>query len=140
MSLSDTKVKDEKGCNWKKSQWKKLYCDCFLSQRSCTSAWSCFSCWNTPENEQLISNIRSAMIHKNPLAFQEKFTMVNQNASTFTENRTVAIHSRGCKWKKSKWQTGYWECHQIGAKCSSLCKWEGCENPPDESQSDYQDK
>lgn len=129
-----TGKEQEKGCNWKKSEWKKLYCEWFFNQRVWTSACSCFSCWNTPDNEHAIHSIRRAILHKNPLAFQEKFTVISQNASTFTDNKAVAIHTKGWKWKKSKCQTGYWECHQIGAKCSNLCKWESCENQPDEAR------
>lgn len=122
-----TSISDKpKGCTCKKSQWKKMYCECFLNQKIWTSACACFSCWNTTEHQDMILEIRKAILKKNPNAFSDKLKVIDKDATG--QGGPSAIHTNGCKCKRSKCLTGYWECHQLGAKCSDLCKCESCEN------------
>lgn len=97
--LLKTKGKQEKGWTWKKTQWKKLYCECFLKQKECTPACSCYNCWNTHQNTEEIYKIRKEILTKNPNAFSDKLKILNNKSNNGISRESVSIHSLGCKWK-----------------------------------------
>ncbi|KAL2517579.1 CRC domain-containing protein [Abeliophyllum distichum] len=55
-----------KRCNCKKSKCLKLYCDCFAAGIYCAEPCSCQGCFNRPEYEDTVLEIRQQIESRNP--------------------------------------------------------------------------
>jgi hypothetical protein len=114
---------DFKPCNCRKSKCLKLYCECFSNGRKCTSKWDCSPCCNTPLHEGMITQAKEQIINRNPDAFKPKFNDIEEAKKTDTKK-----HQRGCNCQKSGCLKKYWECYQMNAECSDLCRCIGWQN------------
>jgi Tesmin/TSO1-like CXC domain, cysteine-rich domain/F-box-like len=101
-------------CNCKKSKCLKLYCDCFATSATCSSACNCVACENNTEHDGVRQEARRAILDRNPAAFQLK-------ASDDT--------SSGCSCKKSSCLKKYCECYRLGNCCTTdRCRCVTCKN------------
>ena len=124
----ESKAEECKGWTWKKSQWIKLYCECFISKGFCSPSWSWEDWFNMEENEEEITKIRNKIASRNPHAFKSKVKVEETNLSSIEgdqklSSQDIKTHIKGWNWKRSQWSNNYWECHQNGAKCTELWAW-----------------
>ncbi|DBA02832.1 TPA: hypothetical protein N0F65_006622 [Lagenidium giganteum] len=105
-----------KRCSCKKSNCLKLYCECLTAQGYCDERCNCEGCKNRPESQAERERAISAILERNPLAFQPKVA----NGSS--------QHLRGCNCRKSNCMKNYCECHQAGVACTSRCACHQCRN------------
>ncbi|OMP00145.1 hypothetical protein COLO4_12886 [Corchorus olitorius] len=122
-----------KRCNCKRSKCLKLYCECFAAGIYCVDSCACENCYNKPEYEDTVSDVREQIESRNPLAFAP--TVVNQaNTSPNVADDqnwispSSARHKRGCKCKRSKCLKKYCECYRAKVGCSDGCRCECCDN------------
>jgi hypothetical protein len=105
-----------RGCNCKKSQCLKLYCECFAAGDFCAAGCACANCVNTQADFGSVLAARGVVLSKNPAAFEEKVTKREG-------------HRRGCRCKRSRCLKKYCECFHAGAACNpEVCQCEGCRN------------
>ncbi|XP_049377789.1 CRC domain-containing protein TSO1-like isoform X1 [Solanum stenotomum] len=124
-----------KRCNCKKTKCLKLYCDCFAAGVYCVDSCTCQGCFNRPEYEDTVLDVRQQIQSRNPLAFAPKIVqhstsspanILGEGGASFTPSS--ARHKRGCNCKKSMCLKKYCECYQANVGCSSGCRCEGCKN------------
>ncbi|XP_023881872.2 CRC domain-containing protein TSO1 isoform X2 [Quercus suber] len=123
-----------KRCNCKRSKCLKLYCECFAAGVYCVDSCACINCFNKPEYEYTVLDIRQQIESRNPLAFAPKVVKHDTDSPAIimeAGNRNTpssARHKRGCNCKKSKCLKKYCECYQANVGCSNGCRCEGCQN------------
>nr|XP_023881872.1 CRC domain-containing protein TSO1-like isoform X2 [Quercus suber]POE73775.1 protein tesmin/tso1-like cxc 2 [Quercus suber] len=123
-----------KRCNCKRSKCLKLYCECFAAGVYCVDSCACINCFNKPEYEDTVLDIRQQIESRNPLAFAPKVVKHDTDSPAIimeAGNRNTpssARHKRGCNCKKSKCLKKYCECYQANVGCSNGCRCEGCQN------------
>lgn len=87
------------------------------------------------ENDEELANIRKKITVRNPYAFSDKLKLLNKEEEKsieripeLTRSERKRRHVKGCNCKKSQCMNNYCECHQLGAKCTELCKCKECQN------------
>ncbi|TQD74828.1 hypothetical protein C1H46_039638 [Malus baccata] len=91
------------------------YCECFSAGVYCLDSYACQNCYNKPEFEHTVFEIRHHIESRNPLAFTSKVVdnAIDSSAnSTEDQNLTTtssARHKRGSNCKKSKCLEKYCE-------------------------------
>ncbi|KAJ6427301.1 hypothetical protein OIU84_022820 [Salix udensis] len=122
-------------CKCKRSRCLKLYCECFAAGIYCLDTCSCENCFNKPEYEETVLDMRQVTETRNPLAFAPKVvTNATNSPANMMEKGSLmkpssSRHKKGCNCKKSKCSKKYCECFQAGVGCCNGCRCEGCYNP-----------
>jgi hypothetical protein len=80
------------------------------------------------ENAEELAKIRKKITARDPLAFTNKIKVVKEKSKPTPSKDAALRHVKGCKCKKSHCMNNYCECHQLGAKCTELCKCRNCQN------------
>jgi len=111
-SIVQINKEEIKGCNCKRSQCLKLYCDCFAKGSFCINC-NCTDCHNNKEHEEEIMIAKEVISLKNPIAFSKRIS---------GEKRVT------CNCEKSGCLKKYCECFKEGFKCSSNCSCSNCKN------------
>lgn len=94
-----------KGCNCKRTQCLRGYCECFLRKEACTGDCNCNDCHNTQDNIEEVNEARERIRIK------------------------YASRSRiGCNCHKTMCLRNYCSCFRNGGGCGPECKCVGCEN------------
>lgn len=77
------------GCTCKRSKCLKLYCQCFASSSLChATKCRCTACRNIPAHEEDIRQARSAILCRNPRAFETKFQPRPTSVATASKGMT----------------------------------------------------
>lgn len=106
------------GCRCRQSHCCKMYCECFVAGRYCTSLCECIECENCVQNEAALGRIRTGIRRRNLDAFTPKITNVSG----------IRKHARGCRCARSKCLRRYCECYREGMSCTADCECKDCHN------------
>ncbi|KAF9689936.1 hypothetical protein SADUNF_Sadunf01G0144000 [Salix dunnii] len=79
-------------CNCKRSRCLKLYCECFAAGIYCLDTCSCENCFNKPEYEDTVLDMRQVTETRNPLAFAPKVVTNDTNSPA---NMMVRVNISG---------------------------------------------
>lgn len=109
---SSTNTEEIRGCNCKRSQCLKLYCDCFANGSLCKNC-NCLDCHNSEEYEEEVKVAREIVSFKNPVAFSKRMD----------GGKKVA-----CNCERSGCLKKYCECFKEGKKCNKECNCANCKN------------
>ncbi|XVF74692.1 hypothetical protein PTKIN_Ptkin13bG0132100 [Pterospermum kingtungense] len=120
-------------CNCKRSKCLKLYCECFAAGIYCVDSCACENCFNKPDYEDTVLDIRQQIESRNPLAFAPAIVKQANDSPNVVDDGNLmtpssARHKRGCKCKKSKCLKKYCECYRANVGCSDGCRCEDCDN------------
>ncbi|XWS19064.1 hypothetical protein CRYUN_Cryun32bG0099000 [Craigia yunnanensis] len=120
-------------CNCKRSKCLKLYCECFAAGIYCVDSCACENCFNKPDYEDTVLDIREQIELRNPLAFAPAIVkQANDSPNVVDDGNSMtpssAKHKRGCKCKRSKCLKKYCECYRAKVGCSDGCRCEDCDN------------
>ncbi|GAB4837604.1 hypothetical protein Ancab_002452 [Ancistrocladus abbreviatus] len=86
---------DCRHCNCKKSKCLKLYCDCFAAGFYRAESCACKECFNRPDYEDTVLEVRQQIESKNPKAFAPK---VAQSVANSLANSVANVGcSDGCR-------------------------------------------
>ena len=108
-------------CRCKRSRCLKLYCDCFAAGVMCTAECACNGCCNHAAHAVEIQAARTAVLERNPQAFQRHATYEHVGGEG-------GAQPRGCHCKRSDCLKKYCECFKAGRECTEHCACEGCKN------------
>ena len=112
-------LKKAKGCNCRKTNCLKFYCECFSMGELCNPEFcKCLTCSNNKNNLNIRSKAIESAIGKNNNAFLPKFSCNTKKSNNF----------KGCNCKKSGCLKKYCECFTNNSTCSKMCKCEQCKN------------
>ena len=133
-ALLTPSLEEFKGCTWKKSEWIKLYCECFLNNKHWSTYWTWNNCFNMSENDEELEKIRRKITSRNPLAFIDKLKPLDEDEgedeppTPQNSSQKKVKHVRGCNCRKSQCGNNYCECFHLGVGCTELCKCTDCQN------------
>eukprot|EP00826_Nyctotherus_ovalis_P045191 TRINITY_DN496_c0_g1_i10.p1 TRINITY_DN496_c0_g1~~TRINITY_DN496_c0_g1_i10.p1 ORF type:complete len:206 (-),score=34.40 TRINITY_DN496_c0_g1_i10:29-646(-) len=103
-----------KGCNCKKTQCLRGYCECFIRKEMCTTDCNCIGCHNTRENAEEVNATRERLRVK------------------------YASRARiGCNCNKTLCVRNYCSCYRNGQECGESCKCMGCVNKNEITTSEH---
>ncbi|PQQ21284.1 protein tesmin/TSO1-like CXC 3 isoform X4 [Prunus yedoensis var. nudiflora] len=128
-----------KRCNCRRSKCLKLYCECFAAGVYCVDSCACVNCYNKPEFEDTVLDIRQQIEARNPLAFTPKvvdnaidsspnFMHKNSTGRTGLDDPILSQAQERLQLQEVKVSKKYCECFQAKVGCSSACRCEGCKN------------
>jgi len=110
-----------KGCNCKKTNCLKFYCECFASGKVCGTDCNCTECRNVESNQNERQEVVLKIMRKHPLS-------IIRNA----KDSRIEV---GCNCKKTSCQRNYCFCFRRGLKCNNQCQCIDCCNKAEEKVS-----
>lgn len=82
-----------KGCNCKKSNCLKRYCECYLAKIQCSTLCKCVGCKNCDESTKSILQLANAPILRKSNNQHQHLTQVVKNGKTFNSHHNNYMQS-----------------------------------------------